>query len=269
MNLLEAIILGIVQGATEFLPVSSSGHSILIPALFSLKEPTLNEVVIAHQGTLLAVLIYFFRDFWRIGSAWLQGIVQQKPFATTDSRVGWFILVGTIPAAIGGILLEEYFSTVFGNPVTVACLLFVTAAFLIIGERLHSGHKTLQEMSTVDALVIGLFQLIALLPGVSRSGSTIVGGLLRGLDRPIAARYSFLLGSVAIAGAGLLSLRDFSADAGLNPTNLIVVFVVSAVVGYACIHFLLEWLKKRSLYPFAIYCILFASFFLLSRLFVS
>lgn len=265
MTILEAIILGIIQGATEFLPISSSGHLLLIPAIFNLPEPSLNTTAIAHLGTLLAVLVYFRRDIWEIIIAVLQGLYQRRPFENNMSRLGWQILVGTIPAAVIGLLFEETLDEIFGNPTIAAVALFGTAALLIIGEWLHSGTKPIEKLSWLDAIIIGLFQLLALLPGISRSGSTITGGLARGLDRAPAARFSFLLGIPAIAGAGLLALLDLFASADLADQlpSLGATFVVSAVVGFLCIHFLLTWLRQHRLYPFAIYCAAFGALFLI------
>jgi undecaprenyl-diphosphatase len=265
MTILEAIILGIIQGATEFLPISSSGHLLLVPALLNISEPDLNTTAIAHLGTLLAVLIYFRRDVWQIIIAVLNGLYQRRPFENDMSRLGWQILAGTIPAALIGLLFEDTFERIFGSPTIAAVALFGTAALLIIGERLHSGTKALKELTWPDALIIGLFQLIALMPGISRSGSTITGGLVRHLDRATAARFSFLLGIPAIAGAGLLALLDLfgSPNAADQLPELAVTFIVSAVVGYLCIAFLLAWLRQHRLYPFAIYCAIFGAIFLI------
>lgn len=265
MTILEAIILGIIQGATEFLPISSSGHLLLVPALFNISEPDLNTTAIAHLGTLMAVLVYFRRDVWQIIIAVLNGLYQRRPFENDMSRLGWQILAGTIPAALIGLLFEDTFDRIFGNPTNAAIALFGTAALLIIGERLHSGTKSLEKLSWPDAVIIGLFQLIALLPGISRSGSTITGGLARDLDRATAARFSFLLGIPAIAGAGVLSLLDLlnSADVSSQLAVLGATFVVSAVVGYLCIAFLLSWLRQHKLYPFAVYCAVFGALFLI------
>jgi undecaprenyl-diphosphatase len=265
MTIVEAIILGIVQGATEFLPISSSGHLLLVPALLNISEPDLNTTAIAHLGTLLAVLIYFRNDVWQIIVAMLNGLYQRRPFENDMSRLGWQILAGTIPAAVIGLLFQDTFDEIFGNPTIAAVALFGTAALLIIGERLYSGTKPLEKLTWIDALIVGLFQLLALLPGISRSGSTITGGLARRLDRATAARFSFLLGIPAIAGAGLLALLDLlaSPDAGDQLLILGVTFLFSAVVGYFCIAFLLSWLRQRRLYPFAIYCALFGALFLI------
>lgn len=269
MTLFEAIILGIVQGATEFLPVSSSGHSVLVPAVLGLSAPDLNAVVVAHLGTMLAVIVYFRTDLWQIGVAALNGLRTGRPFAETESRLAWFIVVGSIPAAVVGLLLEDWFEAVFANPRWAALFLMGTAVLLVAGERLRSGEKQLSGMGWLDAIIIGLFQMMALLPGISRSGSTITGGLIRGLDRAVAARYSFLLSVPVILGAGLLQMVElFSSPEGSARLGLLLVtFVAAAVVGYACIHFLLSWLRRRNLYPFAIYCALFGSLYLLFSLF--
>lgn len=271
MSIFEAIILGIVQGATEFLPVSSSGHMVLVPASFNMTQPDLNAVAIAHLGTLLAVLIYFYKDLCKITAGTLSGIRTGQLMGTTESRLGWYIVVGSIPAAAAGLTLEDYFEKIFSAPLYAASFLLCTAALLIFGERVRTGEKTLSKMTWLDAIVIGVFQMLALLPGISRSGSTIVGGLLRGLDRGIAARYSFLLGVPAIVGAGLLSVLDLvdSPDLGNKLPALLTTFFAAAVVGYACIHILLQWLKKRSLIPFAVYCSAFGIIYIIVHVIIN
>lgn len=265
MSYLEALILGIVQGATEFLPISSSGHSVLVPVIMGFDTPGLNAVVVAHLGTMLAVLVYFFEDIKGIVTDVMDGLVRRQPLYSAEARLGWFIVVGTIPAAVAGLLLESWFETVFADPRWAALFLIGTAVLLITGERLRSGEKKLAQMTWLDAIIIGIFQMFALLPGISRSGSTIVGGLIRGLDRTLAARYSFLMSAPIIFGAGLFQGIDMVREGGwqseLGP--LLVIFITSAVVGYGCITFLLAWLRQRSLYPFAAYCILIGGLFLL------
>lgn len=253
MTIWEAIVLGIVQGATEFLPISSSGHSVLVPAVFGLAEPDLTAVIIAHQGTLLAVLAYFWRDVVGIVRGVLRGLAARAPLGNPEARLGWLIVWGSLPAAVVGLLFEERFEQLFADPRWSAGFLVITALLLVLGERLLSGGKRMAGIGWVDALIIGLFQMFALFPGLSRSGSTIVGGLLRGLNRETAARFSFLLGIPAIVGAGLLGLLDIAAaDAPLLP--LAATFLAAFLVGIVCIHFLLQWLRTRRLYLFAVYC---------------
>ena len=269
MTLLETILLGILQGATEFLPISSSGHLVLVPTILHWPPASLPLIAIVHQGTLVAVLVYFRADLWGIIKAVWQGLMQRQPLATVESRLGWYIVIGSIPAGAAGLLLESFFEEMFGTPAIVAGFLLVTAVLLIIGERAFSGQKPIEKISLLDAIIVGLFQTLALFPGVSRSGSTITAGLLRGLDRAAAARFSFLLGIPAILGAGLLSGLDLmqADDLAAQMPALTAGFVAAAVSGYLCIHFLLNWLRRHSLYPFAIYCAAFGLIFLAATLF--
>jgi len=255
MSLLEAILIGIIQGATEFLPISSDGHLVLIPAVFGLSQPDLVLIGLVHAGTLLAILSYFWRDLIAIARAVLSGLARRQPLATADARLGYWMVLGSIPAGIIGLLALDFFEAQFGSPTIAAVGLLITAAFLVAGERLKSGAKSLDRLTWLDALIIGSFQVLALFPGISRSGTTIAAGLGRGLDRPTAARFSFLVGLPAIAGAGLLSIIDiFSAQGSLPAGHYVAAFVAAAVVGYVCIAFLLNWVKRHTLYPFAVYC---------------
>lgn len=268
MSILEAIFLGILQGATEFLPISSSGHLVIVPTVFDLTSPDLVFIGLVHLGTLLAVLVYFRNDILDILAGFFRGIAARQPFGTTEARLGWWILIGTIPAAAAGLLFESFFEEVFGAPNIAAFFLLVTGGLLVLGERLLSGDKTFETMTGIDAIIIGLFQMLALFPGISRSGSTIVGGLLRGLDRSSAARYSFLLGIPAIAGAGLLSLVEiFGAERAYEIPVYIAGFAAAAIAGYLCIYFLLAWVRNHSLYIFAAYCFTVGGLYLLFNLF--
>jgi len=264
MSLLEAIIIGIIQGATEFLPISSDGHLVLVPAVFGLSQPDLVLIGLVHAGTLLAIVSYFWRDLIAIARAVLTGLARRDPLGTADARLGYFMVLGSIPAAIIGLLALDFFEAQFSSPTVAAAGLLVTAAFLVAGERLNRGTKTLDRVTWLDTLIIGSFQVLALLPGVSRSGTTIAAGLGRGLDRPTAARFSFLVGLPAIAGAGLLSIIDiFSAQGSLPAGHYLAAFIAAAVVGYGCIAFLLNWVKRHTLYPFAVYCALVGLLYLL------
>ncbi len=264
MSIIEAIILGLIQGLTEFLPVSSSGHLVLLPTIFNMPSPDLTMVGLLHLGTLTAVILYFWRDLLNIVQGVLAGLAAREPMKDENGRLGWYILISSIPVAVVGLLFRDYFENMFVNPDSVAFMLLVTAALLVLGEKILSGKRTIDRMGWLDAIIIGVTQMFALMPGISRSGSTIVGGLLRGLSRPDAARYSFLLGVPAIGGAGLLALLDIFGE---TPTESFLIygmgFVTAAVSGYACIHFLLSWVRKHSLYPFAIYCALFGGLYLL------
>ena len=264
MNIFEAFVLGIIQGATEFLPVSSSGHSVLIPALFGLSQPTLGMSIVAHLGTWLAVVIYFARDLWSLLTGTFTSVKERQLMAYPESRLVGYIIISSIPAAIAGYIFNDWFEALFTNARWAAFFLIGTAVVLIIGEKLLSGEKQLAEMSWQDALVIGLFQMVALFPGLSRSGSTIMAGLIRGLNRELAARYSFLISVPIIFGAGLVEMPELiNRGFVVSPSILLTIFMTSAVVGYLCIHFLMSWLRRRSLYPFAIYCATFGLLFLL------
>ena len=265
MSIIEAIILGMIQGATEFLPISSSGHLVLLPEIFGWGAADLTLIGIVHLGTLVAILIYFWRDLWQILTAVLAGIRSRELMGTTDARLGWLIVIGSVPAVAAGLLLQDFFEQVFATPQAAAFFLLVTAVLLVIGEKMLSGVKSVGQMDWKDAGIIGLFQSLALFPGLSRSGSTIVGGLLRGLDRPTATRFSFLLGIPAFLGAGLLSIKDIVTAPVMPYTTAVYVagFLAAAVVGYVCIYFLLRWVRSHSLYIFAIYCALLGGGYLL------
>lgn len=265
MTIWETILLGILQGATEFLPISSSGHLVLVPSILQWSPASLALVAIVHQGTLVAVLIYFWADLWGIVKHVWQDLLRRQPLASSESRLGWYILLGSVPAGVVGLLLEGFFESVFGTPAVAAGFLLLTAVLLILGEKLLSGDKLIENITLPDALIVGLFQMLALFPGVSRSGSTITAGLLRGLDREAAARFSFLLGIPAIFGAGLLSSLELLQTNELvsQVPALVAGFVAAAVSGYLCIHFLLTWLKSHSLYLFAGYCATLGSVYLL------
>lgn len=268
MSLLEAIILGIVQGVTEFIPVSSSAHLVLVPEILGIDQSGLAFIGIIHLGTLLAVLIYFARDLWEIILGVLEGLRSRHPLGNANARLGWFILLGTIPAVVAGLLFKDFFERIFEAPIPAAFFLLLTGVLLILAERMLSGRKTLETITWVDSLIVGCFQMMALFPGISRSGSTIVGGIWRGLDRATAARFSFLLGIPAIAGAGLLSLGEvLSPNREFETIIYVAGFLSSFVAGYLCIKFLLSYLKRHSLYIFAAYCFILGGLFLLFNLF--
>jgi undecaprenyl-diphosphatase len=265
MSVFEAILLGIIQGATEFLPVSSSAHLVMMPVLLGVDQPSLTLIEIAHLGTLLAVLFYFRRDLLAIVREMLAALRTRRPLGTPDARLGWIILFASIPAGVAGLALKDYFERIFTSPDVAAFCLLITAGLLVFGERSLTGVKTEQTISWLDGLLIGLFQMFALFPGISRSGSTISGGLWRGLNRPGAARFSFLLGIPAILGAGLLGLVDLSQQVGTDGqiSVYLAAFAAAGITGYLCIYFLLSWLRRHTLYPFAVYCALLGGGFLL------
>lgn len=259
MTFLQSLILGIVQGLTEFLPVSSSAHLVLVPFILNWAlDPTKAFIfdVLVQLGTLVAVIAYFRKDLLAIFKAVIAGIRNKKPLEDSNSRLGWFIVLATIPAGLGGLLLKSKVEAAFSNPVMTAVLLFLTAIMLTLAEIFTRKERKLESVTWLDAAVIGFFQLLAIFPGISRSGATISGGLSRGLKRESAARFAFLMSIPIMLAAGLISVLDLVEipDLGSFLPILSVGFIVAMVVGYLSIRWLLNYLKSRSLIPFAVYC---------------
>jgi undecaprenyl-diphosphatase len=257
VEIFQAIILGIVQGATEFIPVSSSGHLVLVPWLLGWPSPGLVFDTAVHWGTLVAVLLYFRHDWKLLVAAWVRSLAGRER-QSPESRLAWLLLLGTVPAALLGFLFEGFFESLFGEPGWVSVFLLVTAGLLAVGERLGRRTRELSGLNPKDALLMGLGQAAAIAPGISRSGATISVGLLRGLRRQDAARFSFLLATPIILGAGLFKMLDLVGitDPLVYVPGLMAGFVTAAVVGYACIWGLLRYLERGSLYVFSAYCAL-------------
>jgi undecaprenyl-diphosphatase len=263
-ELLRAFILGIVQGATEFIPVSSSGHLVIVPWLFGWGPSGLLFDTMVHAGTLISIAFVFWRDFVAIIRASVLSLFNRS-LADPNARLGWYIVVGSIPAGVLGLLFKDVFEGLFTSPGAAGGFLLVTAALLAGSEQLAARlsqsqkGKSGEQMNWTDAIVIGLAQALALAPGISRSGSTIAAGLIRGINRADAARYSFLLGTPAFLGAALLEAADAMSTDMASFTSqlpmLMVGLIASAVAGIVAIRFLLAFLRRRSLYPFAIYCL--------------
>jgi undecaprenyl-diphosphatase len=254
MNALQAIILGIVQGATEFFPISSSGHLVLVPWTLGWPEPGVLFDTVLHWGTLLAVVVYFAADLWVLIRAWFGSLVQRK-IATAEARIAWLIIIATIPAAVIGYLFESYFEQLFSSPVAVGVFLAMTGLILAVGEVFYQRIRKRATPRVSDALVIGLAQAAAIAPGLSRSGLTITAGMFRGMKREAAARFSFILSVPIILGAGLAQIVKAlgeSATTGWFP--LVLGFAGAAMAGYIAIHFLLQLVQRRPLWVFAIYC---------------
>jgi len=262
MNVWQAAVLGIVQGATEFLPISSSAHLIVVPWFFDWPQPGLAFNVALHLGTLSAVLAYFWRDLIEIGRAWLAGIIRLRPLEEPASRLGWAVIIGSVPAGLAGFFLNDvidlYFHSGGGGETAIvftSLLLIVLGFVLGLAERYGSRRRALGELSLRDGLVVGLAQALALLPGVSRSGSTITASLFLGFARPAAARFSFILGIPAIAGAGLLEMLEL-VRTGLPAEERTVFFagvLSAAITGFLAIAFLLRFLQRYSTGIFIVY----------------
>ena len=261
LETVHAVILGIVQGATEFLPVSSSGHLVIVPWLLQWPASSLLFDTVLHWGTLVAILVVFWRDFLVIIDASIRSIFRRS-LADPNARIGWFIAIGSIPAAVLGLLFQDFFEALFASPRAAGFFLIVTAGLLALSEvlaRRITEHTPLDRLSWGSVLFIGSAQAVALAPGISRSGSTIAAGLVMGLRREVAARFSFLLGTPAFLGAGLLQLSDALATepslVRAELPQLLVGFVVSAIVGVLAIRFLLAYLQDHTLRIFVIYCL--------------
>lgn len=260
MTLLQAVVLGIVQGLTEWLPVSSTAHLILVPWVLGWEvDPgiLLPFNVLVQDGTLLAVLVYFRRDLIGILRGVLEGLRSGAPLGTVEARLGWGLVLGTLPAVAAALLLEDRIEDLHGRPLVVAWVLLGATALLFLGER---GRKSrdLGSLGATDALAVGAAQALALLPGVSRSAATISGGMILGMDRVSAARFSFLLSVPVMAAAGTWETARLlqQPDPGRHLPALAAGFVAAAVVGYGTIHWLLGFLARRPLTVFAWYRIL-------------
>jgi undecaprenyl-diphosphatase len=266
LTIFQAILLGVVQGLTEFLPVSSTAHLILTPWLLGwATDPAFARSVFAFNvlvqwGTLVGVFAYFWRDIGAIVRGVLIGLARGKPFETFEARLGWWVIVATIPALIVGLLLKSQIEAVFSAYALVAGVLIVAALLLVAAERFGQRNRNLTALNTTDAVVVGLWQTLALFPGVSRSSATIAGGMLRHLERSAAARFSFLMSIPALLGAGVVVLSDLLADATLLQAlalPLAAGFIAAAVSGYLVIRWLLGYLQKQSLGAFAVYRVVF------------
>ncbi len=264
MDILQAIILGLVQGASEFVPISSSGHLVLVPWLLGWPQPGLIFDTVVHWGTLVAILAYFWRDFIALARAWGRSLASRN-LGEPEARIAWLIIVGTLPTALMGYVGEDFFESLFSAPIWVAGLLLVTGLILALSEWLGQRRKEPHQLTFLDSIIIGIAQGCAIAPGISRSGATMAAGLFRGLKREAAARYSFLLATPIIFGAGLLKLLDLfkMEDATAHLPPLIFGFLTAAISGYLCIRFLLSYLQRGKLYAFAIYCWLAGSICLL------
>ena len=262
MNTVEAIVLGVVQGLTEFLPVSSSGHLVLFQNLFGLQEPELLFDICLHVGTLMAVLVVFFRDIAEILIALILIPAHIKPaggllrLLQTDPsiRMALLIVVGSIPTAVIGLLFKEITDQLFGSTAIVGCMLIVTGTLLWLTRLVQKKGRTVTQTTFLDALIIGTVQGLAILPGISRSGSTISAALFLGVDRKVAGRFSFLLSIPAIVGALILGLDEPELQTSIPLGTIVAGSVVSALVGWLALVILLRVVDRGQLHRFTPYC---------------
>ena len=261
MTFIHAILLGIVQGLTEFIPVSSTAHLFIFSNLLGLSDDKsiFSFNVIIQLGTVLAMLAFFWKDIWQIVKAFLLGIKNKKPFEDFHARLGWLIIIATIPALVAGFLLQEFVKQMSADSLLWAGIrLLFTAILLFVVEYFDKKNRTLESATWLDALTVGLFQVLAIFPGASRSGSTMAGGMLRGFDRPSAARFAFLMSAPILLAAGIYESVEVITLP--NTTEfmpiLITGFITSAIVGWMSIRWLLNYLRNHSLYIFAGYCLI-------------
>ncbi len=251
MDPLQIVVLAIVQGITEFLPISSSGHLILVPYLTNWPDQGLEFDLAVHVGTLTAIVTYFRRTLLEMARDWTQSVL--KRCEVGHSRLAWAVLFGTIPAGLAGLLFRHQIETSLRSPLVVACTTIGFGIVLFVADRLR-GQRTEGTLGWVDVLTIGCAQALALVPGTSRSGITISAGLFRGLSREAAARFSFLLAVPVMTAAGLAEVVGYSSGGGAVDVRAILMgAVLSAITGLACIHFFLKWLTRFGLWPYVAY----------------
>jgi undecaprenyl-diphosphatase len=260
IDLLKAVVLGIIQGLTEFLPISSSAHLRIFPELFGWGDPGAAFTAVIQIGTELAVLIYFRHDIWRIGKAWVLSLFKPEYRGQFDARMGWFVIIGSLPIVVLGVLLKDIIEQDFRNLWVVGTTLIVLGVVLGVADRVSSDDREIRQITLKDSVLMGAAQALALIPGVSRSGATISMGRFLGFQREAATRFAFLLAIPAVVGAGLFELKEIPGGDntyGWGPT--IVATVVSFVIGYAAIAWLLRYVTTHSYTPFVIYRVLLGS----------
>jgi undecaprenyl-diphosphatase len=254
MGLLRAAVLGLVQGITEFLPISSTAHLRITPELFGWQDPGAAFDAIIQLGTVAAVLVYFRRDIVQLLAAWVEGIRRRELLGTTESRLAWFVLIGTVPVVVLGFLFKHAIETSLRSLYVVAGSMIALALLLAAAEWKARHARRLEDMNWKDGWIIGLWQAVALIPGSSRSGTTLTGGLWRGLRREDAARYSFLLSIPATTAAGIFELRHLRhASTPFTGAELLIAAAVAFVAGMAAIGGLLRYLRTRTTFVFVVY----------------
>ena len=252
MDTIQAAILALIQGLTEFLPVSSQAHLVLYSLFTGEVYQGLDFDILLHAGSLVAVVVYFRRELWTMGRDWLQALTGAE--GTADSRLAWWIIIGTIPAGILGLMFKDLAEVAVRSPLIMGSALIGFGLLLGWADWRHRGQRDEYSLGLTDVLVIGFAQALALIPGTSRSGITMTAALFLGLSREAAARFSFLLSVPIIAAAGLLGARDL-AQRGMetDPLPLVIGFVVAVISTYACIHYFLAFIRRIGLQPFVAY----------------
>ena len=266
MSLIEAIVLGIVQGLTEFLPISSSAHQRIVPALLGWDDPGAAFTAVTQLGTEAAVLIFFRHEIWAIATTWLRSLRDPRLRSHPDARLGWYLLLATIPIGVLGLVFENEIESGARDLWLIGTVLIVFALVLGYADRHGRHEREISELSTRDGILIGLAQSLALIPGVSRSGATMSAGLLLGLQRPAAAKFGFLLAIPAVVASGVFQLEGIISgeEGGDEPFGYVALATVIAfVVGYAAIAWFLRYLAHHSVRLFVIYRLVLGSLVLI------
>lgn len=253
LSWLQAIVLGISQGLTEFLPISSTAHTLIVSKLLGWPDPGAAFTAVTQVGTELAVVIYFRQDIARILKAWFASLTKKTERANPDAKMGWYVIIGTIPIGIAGLAFKSSIETTARNLWLVAATLIVMGILLGLADRYARHTKSETDINTKNAVLFGFGQALALIPGVSRSGATITAGLAMGFKRDVAARYSFLLAIPAVFASAALTAGDISSDSFVNWPATIGATIVAFVVGYFVIASLMKYLQTRTFLPFVIY----------------
>jgi undecaprenyl-diphosphatase len=276
MDWLEAIVLGVIQGVTEFLPISSSAHLRVVPELFGWKDPGAAFTAVTHGGSALAIILYFAKDILRITDAWLHSLVHRdalrqdalvpisasgsathrrdRSWDPADARLGWYVIIGTVPIVIAGVLLEDYVENEFRSLWIVAATFIVIGIVLWLADRYGSRSLSLHSLNVRFAIIIGLAQILSLIPGTSRAGVVIAAALLLGLQRDAAARFALLLAIPSVVGATVFEWSDAMGEEATYATGPTMAAVVAAFLSsYATISWLLSWLQTRTFAPFVLY----------------
>lgn len=252
MSWFEVVVLGIVQGLTEFLPISSSAHLRIVSGVFFGNDPGAAFTAVSQLGTEAAVLVYFARDIGHLVAVWFRGLRSPEARADPDYRLAWLVVIGTVPIAVLGVLFKHQIETVARNLWLIATTMVVFGVLLGLAEYYGRQRVELRQMKVADGVILGFAQACALIPGVSRSGGTITAGLFLGLTRTAAVRYSFLLAIPAVVAAGLFTIPDI-ATGGITPAQMIVATVIAFVIGFAVIAWLLRFVAKHTVYVFVWY----------------
>lgn len=253
MSVFEAIVLGLVQGLTEFLPISSSGHLRIVPAFFGWEDPGAAFTAVIQLGTMAAVLLYFRRDLWNIARAWVRELRLPFKQRSHEANLGWFIVLGTIPICVFGFLFSDQIEEGARSLYLIGSMLIAFSFVMLIADRIGTRDRPIADITARDGIFIGFAQALALIPGVSRSGATISAGLLRGFDRAAAARYSFLLSVPAVVISGVFELRHIGGEGSVGVAPTVVATVLAFVSGYAAIAWLLRYLATNTLTIFIVY----------------